>query len=91
MTTQVALETKLDSGAVDKLRTDLLAVQDSDVVLDGSAVEQLGGLCLELLMSVRHLWAAAGHSVTIENPSEQMLDDLGRFGLTHDDFKGRPA
>lgn len=91
MTKQVALETKLDSAAADKLRTDLLGAQDSDVVLDGSAVEQVGGLCLELLMSVRHLWAASGHAVTIENPSEQMLDDLGRFGLTHDDFKGRPA
>lgn len=91
MTKQVALETKLDSAAVDKLRTDLLAVQDSDVALDGSAVEHIGGLCLELLMSVRHLWGATGHTVTIENPSERMLDDLGRFGLTHDDFKGRPA
>lgn len=91
MTKQVALETKLDSAAVDKLRTDLLAVQDGDVVLDGSAVEQVGGVCLELIMSVRHLWGIAGHTVTIENPSEQMLDDLGRFGLTHEDFKGRPA
>ena len=91
MTKQVALETKLDSAAVEKLRADLLAVQDNDVVLDGSGVEQVGGLCLELMMSVRHLWGAAGHAVTLENPSEQMLDDLGHFGLTHEDFKGRPA
>ncbi len=91
MTKQVALETKLDSAAVDKLRTILLAEQGDDITLDGSGVQQIGGMCLELLMSVRHLWGAAGHDVTIENPSEQMLDDLGRFGLTAEDFQGRPA
>lgn len=91
MTKWVALDAKLDSAAVDKLRGELLGAQNGDIALDGSSVEQIGGLCLELVMSVRHLWGAAGHAVTLENPSDQMLDDLGRFGLTGDDFKGRPA
>ena len=91
MAKEVVLDAKLDSAAADQLKATLLGAQGDDITLDGSPVEQIGGLCLELLMSVRHLWAAEGKSVTLENPSAQMVDDLGRFGLTPEDFQGSPA
>ena len=91
MAKMVVLDAKLDSAAAEPLRETLLAAQGDDITLDGSGVEQLGGLCLELLMSVRHLWATAGNSVTLNAPSEQMIDDLGRFGLTETDLQGEPA
>ena len=91
MAKEVVLDAKLDSAAVDQLKATLLGAQGEDITLDGSPVEQLGGLCLELLMCVRHLWAAAGNTVTVKTPSAQMVDDLGRFGLTPEDFQGRPA
>lgn len=91
MARQVVLDAKLDSAAAEPLREALLAAQGDDISLIGSGVEQLGGLCLELLICARHLWAAAGKTVTLEAPSEQMIDDLGRFGLSEADFQGRPA
>ncbi len=84
MVTQVALAPKLDTAASADLRKALVAAKDDDVVLDASAVEMVGALCLELLMSAGVLWPKAGHTISIENTSPQMTDDLGRFGLTPD-------
>lgn len=84
MVTQVALAPKLDTAASVELRKALIAAKDDDVVFDASAVEMVGAMCLELLMSAGVLWPKAGHSVSLENPSPQMTDDLGRFGLTPD-------
>ena len=91
MAKQLVLDTKLDSAAADGLHATLLASQEDDIVLDGSGVEQLGGMCLELIMAARHIWGEAGKSVTLENASPHMIDDLRHFGLTESDFQGRPA
>lgn len=91
MAKMVVLDAKLDSAAAEPLRETLLAAEGDDIALDGSGVEQLGGLCLELLMSVRHLWAQTGKTVTLNTPSEQLIEDLGRFGLTEADLQGGPA
>lgn len=84
MVKRVALGRKLDTAASSALRDELLTAADSDIVLDGAEVEQLGALCLEVILSVVALWPKSGHSVSLENPSSQMVDDLGRFGLTPD-------
>ena len=91
MAKRIVLDAKLDSAAAEPLRDTLLTMQGEDLAFDGSGVAQIGGLCLELMMCVRHLWVANGKTVSLENPSAQMLDDLGRFGLTEADFQGRPA
>ncbi|MEM6388047.1 MAG: STAS domain-containing protein [Pseudomonadota bacterium] len=84
MVKQVTLSPKLDTAATAELRKNLLSAKDEDLVLDASSVEMIGGACLELLLSAGVLWKKAGHSITLENPSDQMADDLGRFGLTPD-------
>ncbi len=84
MAKMVTLVPKLDTAASVALRDEILAAVDEDLVFDGTVVEQVGGLCLELLMSAGTLWPKAGHSVSLENPSMQMVDDLKRFGLTPD-------
>jgi len=84
MAKQVSLAPKLDTAATASLRDELLSHVDEDLVLDGSKVEQLGGMSLELLMSVGALWRQAGKSVKLEEPSPQLLDDLNRYGLTPD-------
>ncbi|MCV6594627.1 MAG: STAS domain-containing protein [Silicimonas sp.] len=91
MATRIVLKEKLDSASVEELREALLAAKDDDIALDGSAVEQLGGLSLELLMAARHLWGQAGKSLTLDTPSVQLIEDLGRFGLSEADFQGSPA
>jgi len=84
MAKTVSLAPKLDTAATASLREEVLAATDEDLVFDGANVEQLGGLSLELLMSVGALWKKAGKSVALENASPQMIDDLKRYGLTPD-------
>lgn len=91
MTKKVVLTAKLDSAAAIALRDQFLESKDDDIALDGSNVEYLGGLCLELMMSARHLWTSADKSFSLTDPSQKLLDDLGRFGLSQDTFAGGAA
>ena len=82
MAKQVSLPAKLDTATCADLRDQLKAASDDSIVFDASKVEQLGAMCLELLLSAVVLWRRAGHSISFENVSAQMTDDLTRFGLT---------
>lgn len=84
MVKRVALASKLDTAAAPELRKSLIEMQDEDLVLDGSEVKMIGALCVETLMSVAAVWNNGGHSVTIEDASPEMIEDLGRLGLTPD-------
>ncbi|MEM6539010.1 MAG: STAS domain-containing protein [Pseudomonadota bacterium] len=84
MVKRVKLAPKLDTAASGALKQALEEVQGHDLVLDAAEVEILGALCLETLMSAGVLWRLAGHTISIENTSSQMVDDLSRFGLCPD-------
>ncbi len=84
MVKRVALASKLDTAAATELRKSLIEAQGEDIVLEGAEVKMIGALCVEALMSVAAVWKSAGQSVTIEDPSPEMIDDLGRLGLTPD-------
>lgn len=86
MAKQLILQAKLDTSSAEQLRDELVAADGQDLVLDGAHVEQVGALCAEILMSVRHLWEQNQKTVSIENPSHQMQDNLGRMGLCLDDL-----
>lgn len=81
MAKRVTLGAKLDSAAADGLRAQLMKASEEDVILDGSAVELLGGLCLELLLSAESLWTAKGLDFALDAASDQLLDNLTRLGL----------
>ena len=49
MTATVVLAPVLDLRAAEPLKGELLAARGQALTLDGSAVEWLGGLCLQLL------------------------------------------
>jgi len=91
MATRVVLNSKLDSAHVESFKGILFKAKDDDIEMDGSAVEQIGGQCLELMMSVRHFWGENGKTVELTNASDQLVEDLACFGLTVEDFQGRPA
>ena len=94
MVKRVALAPKLDTAAAADLRLrrrraaglhlrmSLADAEGDDIVLDGSAVEMIGALCVETLMSVAAIWSGAGNTVTIEGASPQMIEDLSRLGLS---------
>lgn len=86
MANRLVLDEKLDTSSAGKLRDDLVAADGQDLVLDARGVEHIGALCAEVLMSVRHIWAQNGTSITIENASSQLIENLSGMGLSLDDI-----
>lgn len=76
----VALPAILDIQAAEALRVQLLGARGQPLTIDGSAVERLGGLCLQVLLSARRTWAADGHRLAVDPASEAFTDQWNAFG-----------
>lgn len=86
MAKQVTLAARLDGAASPALVAELTTHKGEDIELDGSQVEMIGALCLEALLSIRHLWATEGYAVRFGTVSENLAENLGRFGLDETKF-----
>lgn len=85
----IVLPARLDTAASDALGQTLQEHAGTDLNLDGSRVEHLGALCLELLLSARHIWNARGHDLGVVDPSPALgsaiaLSGATAFGLLED-------
>ncbi|MDP3801776.1 STAS domain-containing protein [Brevundimonas sp.] len=76
----LALPAVLDIQAAEALRVQLLDARGGSLALDGSSVERLGGLCLQVLLSARQTWAADGHSLVVSPVSGAFTDQWNAFG-----------
>lgn len=88
----VALAPVLDVTAAGPLREQLLALRGGPVELDASAVERLGGLCLQVLMAARRTWAADGQALSLTAASPAFASQLAAFGapeLQHTPTEGQ--
>jgi chemotaxis protein CheX len=56
----------LDLKAAQPLKVALAEHRGGALQLDASAVERLGGLCLQVLIAARRAWSEDGHDITIE-------------------------
>ena len=65
MAAAVVLPAVLDIRAAGPLKAEILAHRGQSLTLDASAVERLGGLCLQVLLSTRATWAADGQALTV--------------------------
>lgn len=72
----------LDLKAAAALRQDFLARKGRPVEVDASAVQRLGGLCLQVILAARASWAADDQPFAIINPSPRFDEDLTLFGAT---------
>ena len=84
MKTVVILSERLDNSAHQTLASGLEYCLDSDVWLDASGVEFLGGRCLELLISASKSIAANSGTLTTLSPSDRFVEHLGLLGLDPD-------
>ena len=93
MSTLIALPAVLDLRAADPLKTQLLAVRGQGTTLDASAVERLGGLCLQVLLSALQTWRADGQSLTFINVTEAFASQWSALGASATDLamQGEPA
>jgi chemotaxis protein CheX len=83
----ISLPPVLDLQAADPLRAELLSLRGRPLQVDASQVNRLGGLCLQVLMSAKKLWAEDGQSFTLEDPSEVFSEQLSAFGASHFHFE----
>lgn len=76
----VSLPPVLDLQAAEPLRAELIALRGRPLTLDASQVTRLGGLCLQVLMSARKIWAEDGVNLTVDQPSSVFSEQLAAFG-----------
>ena len=76
----VSLPPVLDLQAAEPLRAELMALRGRPLTLDASQVTRLGGLCLQVLMSARKMWAEDGLNLTVEQQSSVFSEQLAAFG-----------
>lgn len=81
MTATLTLPARLDLTAARGLSADLRARADAALIIDASAVEVLGGLCLQLLLAGRQTWARAGLPLTLGPRSAAFDRALAQFGV----------
>ncbi len=67
----------LDLPAASPLRAMLMEHRGSDVEVDASNVERLGGLCLQVLLAAGRTWTLDCRMFRLINASEQCRGALG--------------
>mgnify|MGYP001057038849 CR=1 FL=1 len=80
MSETMQLESVLDLRAAARLRKNLLAIRGADVTLDASAVQRLGGQCLQVLLSAKRTWDGDGRAFNLTAPSEAFASSIQLFG-----------
>lgn len=76
----VVLPSVMDLRATETLKPQILAARGQALQIDASAVERLGGLGLQLLLSTIHTWKTDGQVLAFLNVSEAMIDQWQGFG-----------
>ena len=80
MAAVVVLAAVLDIQQAAPLREELIALRGQEVVVDGSAVDRLGALCLQVLISAQQTWAQDGLRLVIDNASCAFASQWNAFG-----------
>ena len=80
MTAAVVLPAVLDIQQAGPLRDQLLALRGHPVTVDASAVDRLGALCLQVLISARKTWDADGKGFALNPASAALNEQLAAYG-----------
>jgi len=82
MNKPLVLKSKLDLPAAGPLAKSILALENGDVVIDASEVSQFGALCVQVILSAATSVRKAGHTFSVLNANDRILEQLSHFGLT---------
>ncbi|WP_428153895.1 STAS domain-containing protein [Brevundimonas sp.] len=91
MSETLILPDVLDLNAAEPLKAELLALRGHPLTLDASAVERLGGLCLQVLLSARKTWAADGVNLSLGSVSQYWTEQWAAFGAPDFNTEGLTA
>ncbi len=79
---EVTLPEALDLRAAVPLVNSLLSARGGAIRLDGAQVRNIGAQCLQIILSARQTWERDGLSLTIINPTQELLTAFADAGLT---------
>ncbi len=82
LTHTVTLVRTLDLRAAAALAAELLLLRGSDIVVDASQVERLGGQCLQVLLSAVATWSHDGCALTVVHESQEFIEGLKLLGMS---------
>lgn len=80
----LSLGAVLDLNEASALRDKLLSVRGSDLSIDASAVERLGGLSVQVLMAAVKTWDRDKHSFTFVKVSDAFQKTMQLVGVDID-------
>ena len=86
MTAQISLNARLDTDAAHALAEELLPLRGSDLVLDASGSEHLGGQAIQILIMAAHSWRQDGCTLSLENLPDALSEQLASIGLPPSTF-----
>jgi len=79
----------LDIKAATPLAVEFLSLRGRPILVDASRVRQLGGLCLQVLLSAAKTWRIDESSFALVNPSTDFTEGLARLGISVAEFAGQ--
>lgn len=80
----VCLPSKLNSAAAAEVLDAIKAKNGQPLCLDAAHVTTVGAQCLQILVSAKRCWQAAGHKFELTNLTQSVRDNLPVYGLTAD-------
>ena len=75
------LPASLDLNAAGPLAEAMHKCVGDDLILDGSKVQRLGAPCLQVLLAASKTWSSERDSLTLENATQRMIEDLRLMGM----------
>lgn len=72
----------LDAAAAQALAPALLERRGGDLWLDGSQVDKIGALSLQVLLSAQKTWAHDAHAFSLADASPPLATALRQFGAS---------
>ena len=79
-TASLPLPSKMDAGAAPGLKALLLECRGRPLAVDASDVQQMGALCLQVLLSAQKSWRREGLGFVVQNPSPAFRDSVASLG-----------
>lgn len=82
------LPSVLDASDAAQLRRDLSKFKNSPLSIKSDAVERVSTSCLQVLLTAAQTWKSLGHEFTLEQPSQVLVESLGRLVIAKE-FKNK--
>lgn len=81
---KLSLDNVLDLNAAGGLHAKLMGLRGSDLQIDASAVERVGTLCIQVLISAAKTWEEERHSLTFSQMSDALTKTMQLSGVNYD-------